>query len=143
MDKYMGIISKRLENKRAELKLKQEYFNVMCHNEMDSKTFERNAINDLLVMQQLKSEIAELEHFEMMNRMQNGVWFYMITGDRELCWKYRDLILKQIKGELNPTEEELQLMRDRLNKASSDELERTYEAFERFGVEVIMETVRK
>ena len=67
----------------------------------------------------------------------------MITGDRELGWKYRDLILKQIKEELNPTEEELQLMRDRLNKANSDELERTYEAFERFGVEVIIETVRK
>lgn len=67
----------------------------------------------------------------------------MITGDRELGWKYRDLILKQIKEELNPTEEELQLMRDRLNEARSDELERTYEAFERFGVEVIMETVRK
>ena len=67
----------------------------------------------------------------------------MITGNRELGWKYRDLILKQIKEELNPTKEELQLMIDRLNKASSDELERTYEAFERFGVEVIMETVVK
>lgn len=67
----------------------------------------------------------------------------MITGNRELGWKYKDLILKQIKEELNPTEEELRLMRDRLNKASSDELERTYEAFERFGVEVIMKTVRK
>ena len=67
----------------------------------------------------------------------------MITGDRELGWKYRDLILKQIKEELNPTEEELKLMRDRLNKANSDELERTYEAFERFGVEVIMEQVRQ
>lgn len=67
----------------------------------------------------------------------------MITGDRELGWKYRDLILKQIKEELNPTEEELQLMRDRLNKAGSEELERTYEAFERFGVEVIMEQVRQ
>lgn len=66
----------------------------------------------------------------------------MITGDRELGWKYRDLILKQIKEELNPTEEELQLMRDRLNKSSSDELERTYEAFERFGVEVVMGCVR-
>lgn len=72
MDKYMKIVTERLENKRAELKSKQEYFNVMCYNEMDSKTFERNAINDLLVMQQLKSEIAELEHFEMMNKMQNG-----------------------------------------------------------------------
>ena len=67
----------------------------------------------------------------------------MITGDRKAGWKYRDLILKQIKEELSPTEEELQLMRDRFNKANSDELERTYEAFERFGVKVIMETVRK
>lgn len=66
----------------------------------------------------------------------------MITGDRELGWKYRDLILKQLKKELNPTEKELQLMRDRLNKSSSDELERTYEAFERFGVKVIMEQIR-
>lgn len=71
MDKYMKIVTERLENKRAELKSKQEYFGVMCDNEMDSKTFEKNAINDLLVMQQLKSEIAELEHFEMMNKMQN------------------------------------------------------------------------
>lgn len=73
MDEYMKIIAERLKNKRAELKSKQEYFIVMCDNEMDSNTFERNAINDLLVMQQLKAEIAELEHFEMMNRMQNGV----------------------------------------------------------------------
>lgn len=66
----------------------------------------------------------------------------MITGDRELGWRYRGLILKQIKEELNPTEEEPQLMRDRLNKANSDELERTYEAFERFGVKAIMESIR-
>lgn len=65
----------------------------------------------------------------------------MITRDKELGWKYRNLILKQIKEELNPTEEELQLMRDRLNKSSFDELERTYEAFDRFGVEVIMKSV--
>lgn len=60
-----------------------------------------------------------------------------------MSWEYKNLILKQIKEELNPTEEKLQLMRDRLNKASSDELERLYEVFERFGVKVIMETVRK
>ena len=65
----------------------------------------------------------------------------MITGDRELGIKYRDLILKQVKEELNPTEKELQLMKDRLNKASSDELGRAYEAFERFGVKNIMEQI--
>ena len=65
----------------------------------------------------------------------------MITGDYKLGCQYRDLIIEQIKKELKPSEEDIQLMKDRLNKASSDELERTYEAFERFGVEVIMETV--
>ena len=66
----------------------------------------------------------------------------MITGDYKLGCQYRDLILEQIKEELKPSDEDLQLMKDRLNKASSDELERTYQAFERFGVEVIMECVR-
>ena len=67
----------------------------------------------------------------------------MITGDYKLGCQYRDLILEQIKKELKPSDEDLQLMKDRLNKASSDELERTYQAFERFGVEVIMECVRQ
>ena len=66
----------------------------------------------------------------------------VITGDYKLGCQYRDLIIEQIKKELKLSEEDLQLMKDRLNKASSDELERTYEAFERFGVEVIMECVR-
>lgn len=42
--------------------------------------------------------------------------------------------------ELSPTEEEL--LRGRLNKASSDELERMYKVFERFGAIVIIESVR-
>ena len=63
----------------------------------------------------------------------------MITGDYKLGCQYRDLILEQIKKEINPSEEVLQLMKNRLNKASSDELERIYEAFERFGVKDIME----
>ena len=62
----MEFIKERLENKKAELKQQQEYFLVLCHSEMNTKMFERNAINDLLVMQQLKSEIAELERLEMM-----------------------------------------------------------------------------
>ena len=66
----------------------------------------------------------------------------MITGDYKLGCQYRDLIIEQIKKELKPSEEDLQLMKDRLNKANSDELERTYEALERFGVEMVMECVR-
>ena len=67
----------------------------------------------------------------------------MITGDYKLGCQYRDLIIEQIKKELKPSEEDIQLMKDRLNKASSDELERTYEAFERFGVELIMDNAKE
>lgn len=65
----------------------------------------------------------------------------MITGDRQLGWKYRELIIKQIETELKPNKERLQRMQDRLNNASSDELERLYESFERFGVQVIIDAV--
>lgn len=65
----------------------------------------------------------------------------MITGDRRLGFQYRDLIIEQIKKEINPSEERLQKMINRLNNASSDELERVYEAFDRFGVQSIMDAV--
>ncbi len=68
MDKMYDIVLNRLNNKKSELQQKQEYFKVMCHNEMNSQCFERNAINDLIIMQQLKSEIEELEHFELLVR---------------------------------------------------------------------------
>ena len=54
----------------------------------------------------------------------------MIPGDRKLGFQYRDLIIEQLKKEINPSKERLQKMINRLNNASSDELERTYEAFE-------------
>lgn len=66
-----------------------------------------------------------------------------MTGDVSLRIKYRNAILEQIKKEINPSDNDLELMRDKLNKASSDELERIYDAFERFGVQVILDTVKK
>ena len=65
----------------------------------------------------------------------------MITGDRKLGFQYRDLIIEQLKKEINPSEERLQKMINRLNNASSDELEKVYEAFDRFGVQSIMDAV--
>lgn len=65
-------ITERLSAKKSELKQRQEHFSIFCHNEMQSSCFERNAINDLLVMQQLKSEIEELEHWELFMRAQMG-----------------------------------------------------------------------
>lgn len=67
----------------------------------------------------------------------------MITGDIKLGTQYRDMILEQIKEEIKPSADELQRMRDRLNRrSSSDELERVYEAFERFGVAAILDGMR-
>ena len=65
-----------------------------------------------------------------------------MTEDVSTKYKYRDAILNQIKKEINQSENDLMLMRDRLSKATSDELERTYEAFERFGVKIVMDLVR-
>ena len=65
----------------------------------------------------------------------------MITGDRKLGFQYRDLIIEQLKKEINPSKERLQKMINRLNNASSDELEKVYEAFDRFGVQSIMDAV--
>lgn len=66
-----------------------------------------------------------------------------MTENRSIGIQYRELILKQIKAELNPSDDQLQRIRDRLNKSSSDELERVYDAFERFGAVVILECIKK
>lgn len=68
MEKVYDLIVERLNAKRAELSERQDQFDVMWHNKKNSGCFERNAINDLLIMQQLKSEISELEHWEMLMR---------------------------------------------------------------------------
>lgn len=70
MDKIYESVINTLNNKKSELQTRQEDFCVMCNNEMQSGCFERNAINDLIIMQQLKSEIAELEHLETLIRVQ-------------------------------------------------------------------------
>ena len=67
----------------------------------------------------------------------------MITGDRKLGWKYRDLIINQIKEELNLNNEKLQNITKKLNNSTSDELERLYETFERFGVKTIIEIINE
>lgn len=70
MKKMYDLITERINVKKTELSERQEQFDVMWANERNSGCFERNAINDLLIMQQLKSEIAELEHCEMLVRVQ-------------------------------------------------------------------------
>lgn len=71
MDTIYTNMIHQLENTKKELVEKQEHFEIMWRNEKHFNCFERNAINDLLIMQQLKSKISELEHWEMMIRVQN------------------------------------------------------------------------
>ncbi len=61
--KLFALMVEKLEAKKTELKSKREYFQVMVSNEIDSGCFEQNAINDLLYMKELRTEIAELEHW--------------------------------------------------------------------------------
>lgn len=70
MKKMYENIVERLNNKKTELSERQDQFDVMWNNERHSGCFEKNAINDLLIMQQLKSEIKELEYWEILVRTQ-------------------------------------------------------------------------
>ena len=53
----------------------------------------------------------------------------------------RNLIIEQITNEINPNKEWLQRVENRLRKANLDELERLCNAFMRFGVKEIFESV--
>lgn len=57
----------------------------------------------------------------------------------EICLK--NLIIEQIKDEINPDKEQIQRIDNRLRKANLDELERVCNAFQRFGVNEIFEAV--
>lgn len=65
----------------------------------------------------------------------------MIQGDVTEGRKYRDLILNQLKNETEISDDQIGSIMKRLNNSTSDELERTYEAFERFGVQMILDIV--
>ena len=55
-------MKKMLEAKKRELERQQEYFRIDIKN-MDSSTYENNAISALLEMKKLKTEIAQLEFY--------------------------------------------------------------------------------
>lgn len=57
----------------------------------------------------------------------------------QLILKYRDEIIKLIKEDLNPSEEQLSRMASKLNQFNLQELERTYNMFYRFGVNTILD----
>ena len=54
------ILRQRLAAKKRDLKNQQEYFRIDMKN-IEQSNYEDNAINALLYMKKLKTEIAELE----------------------------------------------------------------------------------
>lgn len=62
-------IVKRLNSKKEELKTRQTNFMIMCNNEINTSCFERNAINELIAIMQIKTEVKELEHLELISRI--------------------------------------------------------------------------
>lgn len=65
----------------------------------------------------------------------------MIRGNIAEGRKYRDLILNQLKSEMEISDEQMGNIMRKLNSSTSDELERVYETFERFGVQVIFDII--
>ena len=55
-----NILGQRLAAKKRELENQQEYFRIDIKN-IEQSNYEDNAINTLLYMRKLKTEIAELE----------------------------------------------------------------------------------
>lgn len=55
-----NIMGQRLAAKKRELENQQEYFRIDMKN-IEQSNYEDNAINALLYMKKLKTEIAELE----------------------------------------------------------------------------------
>ena len=55
-----GVLEQRLSAKKRDLENQQEYFRIDMKN-IEQSNCEDNAINTLLYMKKLKTEIAELE----------------------------------------------------------------------------------
>ena len=55
------VLEQRLAAKKLDLKQMQDYLKIDMENNINSQNYEDNAINTLLNMKKLKTEITELE----------------------------------------------------------------------------------
>ena len=55
-------LEQKLQEKEKQLSRRKEVFKIMVENEIDTGNFERNAISDLMLMFELKTEIKELKN---------------------------------------------------------------------------------
>lgn len=63
MDNRIEIMKSDLENAKQELKRKQDNLKWYVDREINSSTFEKNAISDLITMAELKEKIKMLEFY--------------------------------------------------------------------------------
>jgi hypothetical protein len=55
-------LEQKLQEKEKQLNQRKEVFKIVVENEIDTGNFERNAIADLTIMLELKTEIKELKN---------------------------------------------------------------------------------
>ena len=55
------VLEQRLATKKRDLKQMQDYLKIDMENNINTQNYEDNAINTLLNMKKLKTEIADLE----------------------------------------------------------------------------------
>ena len=55
--------NERLNTKKKEIVSRQNAFEIYWQNNKDKPLVEKNAINELLILMQLKSEVEELENY--------------------------------------------------------------------------------
>ena len=68
MEEMYKYVKERLDNKKQEYADLSGQFDIMATNESKTGCFERNGINDLVVMSQVKAAIQELEQLELYMR---------------------------------------------------------------------------
>ena len=61
VDNMNDVLEQRLAAKKRDLKQMQDFLKIDMENNINSLNYEDNAINTLLNMKKLKTEIAELE----------------------------------------------------------------------------------
>lgn len=61
VDNMNDLLEQRLAAKKRDLKQMQDFLKIDMENNINSLNYEDNAINTLLNMKKLKTEIAELE----------------------------------------------------------------------------------
>ena len=67
----LDMLRQRLDQARAVLKMKQDYFKMDMLNNLETDTYECNAMNALVVMAQIKAFIKELEFYISLQERRN------------------------------------------------------------------------